>query len=83
MTYVIKIEKRVSKQLAKLDTSVSALIYSKIRQLSHDPRPPQSKKLVGTPEWRLRVGTYRVIYLIKDSELVVLIVRVAHRKDVC
>ncbi len=58
-------------------------IVTRIRSLARDPRPLGSEKLSGRGDlYRLRVGRYRVVYTVGDDELVVLIVRVGHRKNV-
>jgi mRNA interferase RelE/StbE len=58
-------------------------IVTRIRSLARDPRPFGSEKLSGREDlYRLRVGRYRVVYSVGDAELVVVIVRVGHRKDV-
>jgi mRNA interferase RelE/StbE len=58
-------------------------IVTRIRSLARDPRPFGSEKLSGRGDlYRLRVGRYRVVYSIGDAELVVVIVRVGHRKNV-
>ena len=56
-------------------------IVARIRALSHDPRGVQCEKLAGDDRYRLRVGRYRVVFSISDTERVVVVVRVAHRKD--
>ncbi|MBF0179794.1 MAG: type II toxin-antitoxin system RelE/ParE family toxin [Magnetococcales bacterium] len=51
--------------------------------LSVDPRPPGSCTLKGIPNvWRIREGDYRIIYSIQDDRLVVLIVKIGHRREV-
>jgi len=58
-------------------------IVTRIRSLARDSRPLGSEKLSGRGDlYRLRVGRYRVVYTVGDDELVVLIVRVGHRKNV-
>ena len=58
-------------------------IVTRIRSLARDPRPFGSEKLSGRGDlYRLRVGRYRVVDSVGDAELVVLIVRVGHRKHV-
>jgi mRNA interferase RelE/StbE len=58
-------------------------IVTRIRSLAHDPRPFGSEKLSGKDDlYRIRVGRYRLVYSVGDAELVVLVVRVGHRKDV-
>jgi mRNA interferase RelE/StbE len=53
-----------------------------IDQLQANPRPRGCKKLVGQDAWRIRVGDWRVVYLIRDRELLVIVVRVAHRREI-
>jgi len=58
-------------------------IVTRIRSLANNPRPFGSEKLAGRGDlYRLRVGRYRIVYSVGDAELVVLIVRVGHRKNV-
>jgi mRNA interferase RelE/StbE len=57
-------------------------IMRRIGQLAIDPRPPGSKKLSGHGKYRIRQGSYRIVYSIEDNELVVVVVKVGHRKDV-
>jgi mRNA interferase RelE/StbE len=58
-------------------------IVTAIRALAEEPRPTGSQKLTGeTDRYRIRIGSYRIIYSIEDSDLIVLIVRIAHRKEV-
>ena len=56
-------------------------ILDRIRSLADDPRPPGCQKLSREEKYRVRQGRYRIVYAIQDRELVVLVVRVAHRKD--
>ena len=58
-------------------------IVASIRTLARDPRPVGCEKLAGEQDrYRLRVGRYRIIYSIGDAELLIVVVRVGHRKDV-
>jgi mRNA interferase RelE/StbE len=58
-------------------------IVTRIRSLARDPRPFGSEKLSGRGDLcQIWVGRYRVVYSVGDAELVVLIVRVRHRKSV-
>ena len=56
-------------------------IMQRIGQLADNPRPPGCQKLSGYDRYRIRQGSYRIVYGIEDEEPVVYIVRVAHRKD--
>ena len=78
--YVVQYDPKALKELTKLDKPVARRIVKAIDALDVDPRPNGARTLVGYPElWRIRVGDYRVIYTIKDVELVVLALRIAHR----
>jgi len=57
-------------------------IIRRIGLLANDPRPPGCKKLSGHDKYRIRQGSYRIVYGIEDEELVVYIVKVGHRKNV-
>ncbi|MCX7021694.1 MAG: type II toxin-antitoxin system RelE/ParE family toxin [bacterium] len=55
----------------------------KIEQLSPEPRPPGVRKLTDSADrYRIRIGDYRVIYQVEDDRLLILIIRVRHRRDV-
>lgn len=65
------------------DVRLAKRIRAAIYALADDPRPPRSRKLEGRQdEWRVRVGTWRVVYRIEDGRLVVVVVRVAPRGEV-
>ncbi|WP_328407370.1 type II toxin-antitoxin system RelE family toxin [Nocardia sp. NBC_00403] len=49
--------------------------------LTKDPRPTGSKKLVGSQDWRIRIGQYRIVYEIDDKEQVLTVFTVAERSD--
>ena len=57
-------------------------IIRRIGQLAKDPHPSGSKKLSGNDKYRVRQGSYRIVYSIEDYELIVVVVKVGHRKDV-
>jgi len=56
-------------------------IVEQIRKLAEDPRPVGCKKLSGQDRYRIRQGRYRILYSIEDRDLLVCVVKVAHRKD--
>ena len=57
-------------------------IIRRIGQLADNPRPPGSSKLSGHDRYRIRQGTYRIVYGIDDTQIVVTVVKVGHRKNV-
>jgi len=82
VTYSIEILRVAQKQLAKIDRARQQQIIDAIRLLADNPRPAGCKKLTGRTAWRIRIGTYRVIYEIHDDRLLVLVVTIGNRKDV-
>ncbi|HKR43271.1 MAG TPA: type II toxin-antitoxin system RelE/ParE family toxin [Paraburkholderia sp.] len=81
-SYELVFKKSVAKDLRALPQQDVKRILQKIRALADDPRPPGCEKLSGLERYRVRQGSYRVVYEIEDRRLIVLIVKVAHRRDV-
>ena len=57
-------------------------IVLRIQGLKDDPRPSGCEKLTGQSRYRVRQGSYRIIYLVNDDARSVTVVKVGHRKDV-
>jgi mRNA interferase RelE/StbE len=69
--------------LAKLDATISKRIIAALDELAEDPRPPGVRALTGHQRWlRIRVGDWRVVYEVHDNELHVLVIAIAHRREV-
>ncbi|MBC8205705.1 MAG: type II toxin-antitoxin system RelE/ParE family toxin [Kiritimatiellaeota bacterium] len=81
-SYKIVIKKSVAKDLKNIPKKDVQRILSAIQQLANDPRPPQSKKLSGQERFRIRQGSYRILYTIEDDRLIVCVVKVGNRRDV-
>ncbi|WP_330233622.1 type II toxin-antitoxin system RelE/ParE family toxin [Nocardia sp. NBC_00508] len=72
----------VLKQLQRLPRDVLEAALHAIIGLTENPRPTGAKKLVGShDDWRVRIGQYRIVYEIDDSEQVITIFIVAKRSD--
>jgi len=82
MTYSVNFKKHALKELAKINEPFYSHIKQAIYSLADNPRPQGSKKLKGRDGYRIRVGNYRIIYDVFDSELVVDIIALGHRKDI-
>jgi mRNA interferase RelE/StbE len=83
MAYAIEFVPSARRELGKLPREVQLKLSQRIASLSFDPRPSGSKKLKGGEElWRIRDSDYRIVYEVQDKILVVLVVRVAHRREV-
>ena len=83
MTYAVRISPTAERQLRKFDPQVRRRVQAAIDLLATNPRPPKATQLVGgAGEWRVRTGDYRIIYEIHEDRLVVLVLRVGHRRDI-
>lgn len=80
--YRITIKRSASKEIERIALKDRKRIIEKIRSLASDPRQPGSRKLSGQEKYRVRQGDFRILYLIQDGELIVVVVKVGHRKDV-
>ncbi len=81
-SYRLVFKESVAKDLRGLPKRDVARILARIERLVENPMPPGSEKLSGQARYRVRQGVYRILYEIKDAELVVLIVKVGHRREV-
>lgn len=81
--YALEIKPSARKELERLSDKLLANLVSRIDGLVVNPRPSDCKKLRGYKDlWRIRVGDYRVVYIIDDDHKTVSVTRVAHRGDV-
>ena len=80
--YAIDIRPAARRALRSLDSPMRLRIEGAIALLAQDPRPPASRRLVGSEYWRVRIGDHRVIYQINDDVLVVVVVTLGHRREV-
>lgn len=81
--YHIIYKDSAGKELRKLDKEAQRRLLMAIETLEITPRPDGVKKLKARfNQYRIRVGSYRVVYEIQDEEVLVLVLRVAHRRDV-
>ena len=81
-SYELRFKKSVAKDLRAFPKQHVAKIMERIRALADEPRPRGCEKLSGLERYRVRQGAYRIIYEIQDRQLVVLIVKIGHRRDV-
>ncbi len=78
----IELRPAAIKALRRVDPQDRPRIRGAIALLGDDPRPPGARALRGRDGFRVRVGSYRIIYTIDDDILVIVVVTVGHRKDV-
>lgn len=83
MKYRVEIASGAGRQVKSLPKEARDRILAKLLALADDPRPSGVTKLEGEKDaYRIRVGDYRILYRIQDEVLLVLVVRVGHRRDV-
>ena len=82
-SYRVRLSKSAEKDLRRIEKSRIPSIIESIEGLGENPRPHGCRKLIGSDfSYRIRIGDYRVVYVIDDGVQVVEIGRVRHRKDV-
>lgn len=82
-SYSIEYKKSVEKELRKLPSTQLKNIITKISALARNPRPTGSVKLRGASNlFRIRFADYRIIYQVHDDKLIVLVVKVGHRREI-
>ncbi len=83
MTWTVRFTPEAERQADALDPPIRRRIAERLAHLARDPRVAASvKALAGGTLYRLRVGDWRVIYSLQDDVLLVLVLRVGHRRDV-
>ena len=83
MAYSVHLAPAAERQLKAFDKPVQTRIARRLLKLEENPRPHGIEKLAGEDDlYRIREGEYRIVYTIKDKKLIVLVVKIGHRKDV-
>jgi len=82
MPYVVHLKRSAEKELADLPREVHQRIIKRLLTLKANPRPPGAKKLGGGEKYRIRVGDYRVLYIIDDALQKIEVSAVGHRREV-
>ena len=82
-SWTIDVHRKALKELSALPKPIATRCWQAIRELAEDPFPQGTRALEGMESgYRIRVGDYRIVYQIHQSEVRVLVIRVRHRKDV-
>ena len=80
-SYKLTFKRSVAKDLREIPRKDLPRILRVFVKLAEDPRPLGCRKLANQERYRIRLGTYRILYEIRDRELIVLVVKVAYRRD--
>ena len=82
MTFHVEFTPAARRDLAKLPRDALRRVDALILALAENPYPPGAKKLQGSDYFRVRAGDYRIIYTVEHRRLVILVIRVGHRRDI-
>ncbi len=80
--YKVFFKKSVEKDFKGIPKKTLKKILEKIGKLQEEPLPVSSEKLSSQEKYRIRQGTYRIVYSVQDNELTVWVVKVGHRKEI-
>lgn len=82
-SYKVELKRSAAKEIEAIANKQDRQrIVERIASLADDPRPAGSQKLSSRNSYRIRQGRYRIVYTIEDDRLVVVVVKVGHRRDV-
>jgi mRNA interferase RelE/StbE len=82
MKWRIVLARSAEKDLARLSSETRLHLGRALRALEDNPFPPAAKPLKGREQLRLRVGDYRVLYVLDHGAHLLTIVAIGHRRDV-
>ena len=80
--YQVLLPAKIGKKLKQLPDRGPLRIVGAIEILNENPYPPNAAKLIGVDAYRIRVGDYRIIYEIRKTELIILVVDLDHRREI-
>ncbi len=80
--YQIKLRRRAQRALDRLPKTDFNAVVEAIKELARTPKPRGVEKVKGTGLWRIRQGDYRIVYSINDSQEIIIVVRVGHRREI-
>ena len=80
--YELSVRQSVRKDVERIPRKDLTRILDKIEALRDEPRPPGSVKLSGREYYRIRQGDYRIVYEVQDEVLIIVLIKVGHRRGV-
>jgi len=82
-SYRIEVSATAEKQIRKLPREDQVRVLRAIRPLAAQPTPPGSRKVRGYDDvYRIRVGTYRILYRVEGRRLVIIILKIGQRREI-
>jgi mRNA interferase RelE/StbE len=80
--YSLVVRPSVTRDVKGIPTQGLKRILARIEALRDDPRPPGAVKLSGMEYYRVRQGDYRIVYEIQDDILIIIVVKIGHRREI-
>lgn len=80
--YQVELRRRAQRALDRLTRADFQAVIKAIKELAQTPRPRGVEKVKGTGLWRIRQGDYRIVYAVDDSQQLVTVIRVGHRREI-
>ncbi len=80
--YRLLFKKSIAKDLCAIPNKDVQRILKRIETLADNPRPDECEKLTDQERYRIRQGSYRILYEAQDDVRAVVVVKVSHRRDV-
>lgn len=80
--YSVSFAPSARREFLKLPGNLRARLAPRIEALAENPRPNGAKALAGIDALRIRIGDFRVVYRVEDAAVLVLVLRIAHRREV-
>ena len=82
-SFRIEVSATAEKQIRKLPREDQVRVLRAIRRLATEPTPPGMRKVRGYDDvFRIRVGTYRVLYRVEGRRLLIIILKLGHRREI-
>jgi len=82
MAYEVLLKRSAERELSDLPRATHDRVVERIARLGSAPRPSGAVKLQGQDAYRIRVGDYRVLYLVDDARRRIEVIAVGYRRDV-
>ena len=81
--YRVEVSATAERQIRRLRIADRLRVVRAIRELGRDPHPRGQRKVRGYENvWRIRVGTYRILYRVEGGKLLIIILKIGHRRDI-
>ena len=80
--FEVVFKRSVARDLRQIPKKDVTRILKRIEALKMEPRPPGVEKLSGQEKYRIRQGVYRILYEIENDKLIIVVVKIGHRRHV-